>query len=192
MEGPDGEHHTRTTSQEVHGNPLMRNASARRSQVAIERAIISEDDEGVGFSVPSDHEDENGEGGNDIARKAGIILGIHNIFIVIPQFIVNGLSSLVFAIMEPHRSVLDSPHPAPAHGHVPLPNSTTPLSNSTSSDSMIRALLIRQEDETIDIEDPEDASPNALAFMFRFGGVCALISFVLAWRLAKLLKTRRR
>ncbi|KZO99261.1 hypothetical protein CALVIDRAFT_477540 [Calocera viscosa TUFC12733] len=40
--------------------------------------------------------------GNHLSEKAGIILGIHNIFVVIPQFLVNGLSALVFALLAPH------------------------------------------------------------------------------------------
>jgi solute carrier family 45 protein 1/2/4 len=32
--------------------------------------------------------------------------GIHNIFMVIPQFLVTGLSSIIFAILDPDKSVL--------------------------------------------------------------------------------------
>lgn len=31
---------------------------------------------------------------------------IHNIFVVIPQFLVTGFSSIIFAILAPHRSVI--------------------------------------------------------------------------------------
>ncbi|KAG0245947.1 hypothetical protein BGX31_005233 [Mortierella sp. GBA43] len=38
------------------------------------------------------------------AVSAGALLGIHNIYIVLPQFLVSFLSSLVFAAIEPHQS----------------------------------------------------------------------------------------
>ncbi|KAF9359220.1 hypothetical protein BGX34_008503 [Mortierella sp. NVP85] len=38
------------------------------------------------------------------ASSAGALLGIHNIYIVLPQFLVSFLSSLVFAAIEPHPS----------------------------------------------------------------------------------------
>jgi hypothetical protein len=34
------------------------------------------------------------------------VQGIHNVFVVIPQFLVTGLSSIIFAIFEPGRTVL--------------------------------------------------------------------------------------
>jgi len=34
--------------------------------------------------------------------------GIHNVFVVIPQFIVTGITAIVFAIFEPSRAVADS------------------------------------------------------------------------------------
>ncbi|KAJ7080927.1 MFS general substrate transporter [Mycena belliarum] len=50
------------------------------------------------------------EGGGGLSAKAGVILGIHNIFIVIPQFLVTGLSAGIFA-------VFDGAPPPPAPGH---------------------------------------------------------------------------
>jgi len=38
---------------------------------------------------------------NGLSSQAGAILGIHNIFLVIPQFLVTGLSSLIFAVLDP-------------------------------------------------------------------------------------------
>lgn len=38
------------------------------------------------------------------ATSAGALLGIHNIYIVLPQFLVSFLSSLVFAAIEPKAS----------------------------------------------------------------------------------------
>jgi hypothetical protein len=34
--------------------------------------------------------------------------GIHNVFVVIPQFIVTGISAIIFAIFEPGSSLTDS------------------------------------------------------------------------------------
>lgn len=41
------------------------------------------------------------------SSSAGALLGIHNIYIVLPQFLVSFLSSLVFAAIEPHPSGSD-------------------------------------------------------------------------------------
>ncbi|CAK5281837.1 unnamed protein product [Mycena citricolor] len=35
-----------------------------------------------------------------LGAKAGVILGIHNIFIVIPQFLITGFSAIVFAVLD--------------------------------------------------------------------------------------------
>lgn len=52
----------------------------------------------------------------DTADKAGVILGIHNVFCVLPQFIVTILSAVIFRIMEPDK-VGDMPaHPGHAGG----------------------------------------------------------------------------
>ena len=40
--------------------------------------------------------------------------GIHNLFIVIPQFLVTGFSSIVFALLDPDKSVLHGYHPGNA------------------------------------------------------------------------------
>ncbi|KAJ7120250.1 hypothetical protein C8R44DRAFT_877688 [Mycena epipterygia] len=54
-------------------------------------------------------EDEGGGGG--LSAKAGVILGIHNIFIVIPQFLVTGLAAIIFAIFDGPPPVLPSAAP---------------------------------------------------------------------------------
>lgn len=64
---------------------------------------------------------------DDLSAKAGSILvgryptfftaiidfsqGLHNIFIVIPQFLVTGLASIIFAVLDPNKSVI---HAGPA------------------------------------------------------------------------------
>ncbi|THU98478.1 hypothetical protein K435DRAFT_777462 [Dendrothele bispora CBS 962.96] len=53
----------------------------------------------------SEEGDITGNQNSNLSDKAGIILGIHNIFIVIPQFIVTGISSIIFAIFDPDKNV---------------------------------------------------------------------------------------
>ncbi|KZS96756.1 MFS general substrate transporter [Sistotremastrum niveocremeum HHB9708] len=179
MEGPDGEVPPEASARR---SSVMGNAAARQSMVSIDvRSPVFHNGD-----LEASAQDENDHDPDDIAAKSGVILGIHNVFIVIPQFINSGISSIVFMLFEPHRSVLDGPHPAPAQGHVPI-NDTLPLQNVTSTATSTLMLLAREG-----MEDEEDRSPNALAFMFRFGGFCALIAFALAWRLAKTIKAPRR
>ncbi|CAE6500593.1 unnamed protein product [Rhizoctonia solani] len=89
----------------------------------------------------------NGAVDDGVGSKAGIILGIHNLVVVLPQFLVTGLSAVLFALLEPHRSVLHGKHP----GNVPPgTNITLPLNNleireeetGASSDSI--GLIFRQ------------------------------------------------
>ncbi|KAF9934800.1 hypothetical protein FBU30_000094 [Linnemannia zychae] len=44
----------------------------------------------------------SGNSPSEATASAGALLGIHNIYIVLPQFLVSFLSSLVFAAIEPH------------------------------------------------------------------------------------------
>ncbi|KAA1474484.1 MFS general substrate transporter [Dentipellis sp. KUC8613] len=163
---------------------IMGNADARRSGVD-----MADDGEA---RAPLDYE----SGGRrrpkqaGLAAKAGIIIGIHNIFIVVPQFLVTGLSSLIFAIFEPDKSVLHGAHP----GKTPpgsMSNSTAP-GNSTVAQvigNATYALLHRQdEDGGSDVVVPE--GPNAVAIIFRLGGLSSAIAFVICWRLATELRKR--
>lgn len=53
-----------------------------------------------------------GGAGKDTADKAGVILGIHNVFLVMPQFVVTIISAAIFHIMEPEKSLPGHPgHP---------------------------------------------------------------------------------
>lgn len=110
---------------------------------------------------------------NGLSSQAGAILGIHNMFIVVPQFLVTGLSSIIFAIFDPQKSVLHSHHPGNA---IPV-NGT----NATSGNVM-RHILDRDEDLSV------KTGPNSIAIIFRLGGVAAAVAFILCWRLARELK----
>ncbi|KIJ62081.1 hypothetical protein HYDPIDRAFT_189174 [Hydnomerulius pinastri MD-312] len=110
---------------------------------------------------------------NGLSSQAGAIIGIHNMFIVIPQFLVTGISSIIFAIVDPDKSVL--------HGH--HPGNTLPGNGTiTPAAQDVARHLIPREDEF-----PE-SGPNSIAIIFRLGGVAAAIAFVLCLRLAKELK----
>ncbi|KIK58055.1 hypothetical protein GYMLUDRAFT_705185 [Collybiopsis luxurians FD-317 M1] len=124
----------------------------------------------------SDEEIDEHDGGG-LSAKAGIILGIHNIFIVIPQFLVTGMSSVIFALFDPGKSAL--------HGH---PGGTLgPAHNATAP-----ALMMRDDEDTIEmIKELQDAAASSpVVYIFRIGGVSALIAFVLCWRLARELRHR--
>jgi len=106
-----------------------------------------------------------------IGDKAGIILGIHNVFVVIPQFLVTGLSSIIFAIFEPSRKVLkrsivDAAYSGTEHAHTPW--------------SLNMLALLRRAEET----RPFDS----IGLMFRIGGVSAAIACWLCVRLSKQLR----
>ncbi|KAL1760739.1 major facilitator superfamily domain-containing protein [Schizophyllum commune] len=131
------------------------------------------------------HESGNGfaaGAGGGLAAKAGIILGIHNLFIVIPQFIVTGVSSIIFAIFDPDQSVLHG-----GHGGIPMHNSTTTEDGSdaaASGDLAFRALAYRAEEEN------NGGGSNSVVYIFRLAGFSAVIAAVLCWRLARDLRHR--
>ncbi|KAI0301333.1 hypothetical protein BC826DRAFT_1090061 [Russula brevipes] len=119
-------------------------------------------------------------GRRSLSSKAGVILGIHNIFIVVPQFLVTAMTAIIFAILEPHRSVLHGDHP----GKTP-PSLNTTIPSSANNSSSAVAAAPRQEAE-INARPP--SGPNSIAIILRIGGVWAMIAFVLSWRLAKELR----
>ncbi|KAF7311285.1 MFS general substrate transporter [Mycena kentingensis (nom. inval.)] len=67
-----------------------------RRHVDVERA--REDDEEDEFGAEHVHAHEHGGGG--LSAKAGVILGIHNISIVVPQFLITGLTAIILAIFD--------------------------------------------------------------------------------------------
>lgn len=81
--------------------------------------------------------------------------GIHNMFIVIPQFFVTGLSSIIFAIVDPDKSVL--------HGHHPGNGTIT----AASQDAARQLFAIRSDDSS-------RTKPDSIAIIFR----CVLFIFV--------------
>ncbi|KAH9064541.1 MFS general substrate transporter [Lactarius vividus] len=143
---------------------LMGNLNARRS-----------------FADVSDFEEDHLQSGGstmpsrrNLGAKAGVILGIQNIFVVIPQFLVTGMTSLIFAMLEPHKSVLHGDHPGKTPPSLNITSTTTTTNNNST------LVLSRQE---VGVNGPP-TGPNSVAIIFRIGGIWAIIAFVLSWRLA--------
>ncbi|KAG2131037.1 major facilitator superfamily domain-containing protein [Suillus clintonianus] len=161
--------YSRTSSlEEVNGGypMIMTNNEARVSQIDINVSSTQMPHDALPRHRPKKNV-------NGLSSQAGAILGIHNMFIVVPQFLVTGLSSIIFAIFDPQKSVLHGHHPGNA---IPV-NGTI----ATSGDAM-RQILHRDDDLSV------NSGPNSIAIIFRLGGVAAVVAFVLCWRLARELK----
>ncbi|KAK0484971.1 sucrose transporter [Armillaria novae-zelandiae] len=146
------------------GNP---DAGVSRVNISGNRPGLDEEEEEeeegedavlVGRRRPDLEVGGTGEGVNteDLSAKAGIILGIHNIFVVIPQFLVTGVSSIIFAVFD--KDTRDS--------------------SSANNGVGVASALNAAE------------GSNSVVYVFRIGGMAALIAFVLSWRLAKELRHR--
>ncbi|GLB40043.1 putative MFS/sugar transport protein [Lyophyllum shimeji] len=140
-----------------------------------------------------------GGGGGGLSAKAGIILGIHNVFIVVPQFLVTGLSAVIFAIFDPVAQRHPQPHilpPAPQ----PQPPTPAPAPAPSASASNATSMLVRALGEAAEREvrmgmgirsvPTGEGQSNSVVYIFRIGGVSALVAFVLCWRLARVLRHR--
>ncbi|KAG8871456.1 hypothetical protein FRB98_000773, partial [Tulasnella sp. 332] len=115
-------------------------------------------------------ETQGGGGGGGISDKAGIILGIHNIFVVIPQFLVTGLSSILFALLEPEHSVLDQGHAGhPAAGNIPSKNVT----DIAAAAAMAAPKFLLTREAPV---EAEATGADSIGIIFRVGGVSAAIA----------------
>jgi solute carrier family 45 protein 1/2/4 len=165
--------------------------------------------------------------GNTLSSKAGIILvrrisrlftdsatspiasklqGIHNIFVVIPQFLVTGFSAVLFALIDPQKPTLPGHHIPTAPHPGPATNITVVLKNVT--DVVVRApgeYMLAKRTESADtshtnsvvyifryvLSGPESPGISLVEkFLCRIGGIAASIAFVLCWRLAKEIRHR--
>lgn len=140
--------------------------------------------------------------GGGTAEKAGVILGIHNVFIVVPQFLITFLSSIIFFLLDPARTVVHAPVP-PAIVH----NSTTTLALENALNGTAAFLDARQEGGG---GPAGAANTEAVGFIFRFvpfsrlplsgrgvanmlvsclphrfGGVSAIIACYLTWSMMR-------
>lgn len=102
---------------------VNRVSSSSRPAERVEQAGQSEDDEDddeqASLLRGRDNENVAFNGNDEAVRsqgtrgKGGTILGIHNIFIVIPQLIVSVIAAFIFSLFEKHSHASDSP---PSHG----------------------------------------------------------------------------
>ncbi|KIY69929.1 MFS general substrate transporter [Cylindrobasidium torrendii FP15055 ss-10] len=122
--------------------------------------LVGRDAEGAHGRVPDEH-----EGG--LSSKTGVILGLHNIFVVIPQFIVTGIASIIFAMLD---------YTPPAH-HGGAAATTATSTLEAREDVDVGELL-------------EAANKNSVVYVFRVAGISALIATILCYRLAKQLRHR--
>ncbi|KAK4689643.1 solute carrier family 45, member 1/2/4, partial [Tremellales sp. Uapishka_1] len=138
------------------------------STVVIHHSDDEDDDEDDAPEAPLSPESPLASNGKGTADKAGVILGIHNVFLVLPQFVVTFMSSIIFYLMEPATG-LPPHHP----GVIPI--------ESTGNSTMIPDLeeisrLMRRDD---------DASPAAVGLIFRIGGVSAAVGGYICYRMGK-------
>ncbi|CAE6519365.1 unnamed protein product [Rhizoctonia solani] len=78
----------------------------------------------------------------DAPNRAGLFLGIHNIFVVLPQFLSISLSAIIFSIRDPGRSVLGGA-PAEFIGDQKISSLTLILSVG-GLNSLVAAVLTRK------------------------------------------------
>ncbi|KIM38864.1 hypothetical protein M413DRAFT_447558 [Hebeloma cylindrosporum] len=174
---------------------VLSNSGAQLSRINL-RSDGSDDEDGYEIVNGNDGAGvrESGERSNPgtLSAKAGIILGIHNIFIVIPQFLVTGLSAILFALLDPKKPSLPAhggpvaPAPRPTNGTVLLATNATATLLSRGSEILGDVLLARQEAGGAGTE----THSNSVVYIFRFGGIAASFAFVLCWRLAREIRHR--
>lgn len=92
--------------------------------------------------------------------------GIHNVFIVIPQFLVTGLSSIVFAIFDPQKVVV--PH-RPVNNGTTIPDSV-PSALRNASDALSDTILKRTElFENLNARNAAEVqSSSSIVYIFRY------------------------
>lgn len=100
--------------------------------------------------------------GKSTADKAGVILGIHNVFVVLPQFLVTGMSAVIFSIMEP-ESDRGMPGTHPSAGP-PVGDATAGVDLGLGADitSEIVVRIAKRAEGLV-----EGGSPDAVGLIFR-------------------------
>ncbi|THH09710.1 hypothetical protein EW145_g1817 [Phellinidium pouzarii] len=171
----------------AHGNAngLLGNGAARRSLMELHANPANGDGE-----VDADVERAAPARPGGLQAKSGIIIGIHNLFIVIPQFISTGFTSVIFALFDPGKSV--------RHGHNPGIGLPGPANGSGAGNGSVEFGANADMSTTADASlflsarDGDDGGAphgvNSVAVIFRFGGVAAMLAFVLCWRLSRELR----
>ncbi|KAI6041575.1 major facilitator superfamily domain-containing protein [Pisolithus marmoratus] len=132
--------------------------------------------------------------GRGLSAQAGTILGIHNIFIVLPQFLVTGLSAFIFSLLDPEKSVLHGHHPgsampigAPGNGTIALSvDGVDGPGLSSRAFQMVGKKVVQLLSARAEGEDGiASSNPNAIAVVFSLGGFASIAAFVLTCRLAR-------
>ncbi|KAF8148425.1 major facilitator superfamily domain-containing protein [Crassisporium funariophilum] len=154
---------------------VLSNSGAQLSRIHLSTGDADDDDyelvPGNGDGDERTNGNGAGSGTTTLSSKAGIILGIHNIFIVIPQFLVTGFAAILFALLDPKT--------------VPLPSHRGPLAPGPSGwmNHSIRILWSTYSGRSRLIY--LGALPSDIFHHDRIGGVAASFAFVLCWRLAQ-------
>jgi solute carrier family 45 protein 1/2/4 len=125
-----------------------------------------------------------------------LIKGIHNISIVIPQFIVTGIAALIFAIFDPQNASTLAHRGDLVQAQTLVTNGTDgkvfPTNATESFERAVRSIAVNLLEIRQEVEDSTDVyqGSNSVVYIFRFGGIAAMIAAVLAWRLARDLRHR--
>lgn len=134
---------------------------------------------------------------NDIECLLRMVQGIHNMSIVIPQFLITGIAALVFAIFDPQNTGALAHHGAPVQAQIPVTNGTDgkvfPTNGTEALERVVRSMavnLLEIRQELVEDATEMYQGSNSVVYIFRFGGIMALIAAVLAWRLARDLRHR--
>jgi solute carrier family 45 protein 1/2/4 len=85
-------------------------------------------------------------------------LGIHNVFVVLPQFVITLMASIIFHIMEPETGESIPKHP----NAIPLPLPTSGNGNSTLEGMMERGVRLVVREGMV-----EGGSSDAVGLIFR-------------------------
>ncbi|KAF9036322.1 major facilitator superfamily domain-containing protein [Panaeolus papilionaceus] len=160
---------------------MMGNSGAQVSRIRI-REAEDEDYQLVSNGNGRGRSERRGAEAGTLSSKAGIILGIHNIFIVIPQFLVTGLSAVLFALLDGDKSSLPN-HRAPV-APAPINGTLLSLNGTEELASRVGEVLF---DTRAEFGDDVQHS-NSVVYIFRIGGVAAAFAFVLCWRLSRRLQ----
>ncbi|KAG6906712.1 hypothetical protein DXG01_012453 [Tephrocybe rancida] len=161
----DGQHNTTSDDEsDLEDGPpapkpiMLGNHHARVSRLQLE-------DEDAEWEDVEAESSTGGSGGNNtsgsgLSAKAGIILGIHNVFIVIPQFLVTGLSAVIFAIFDPVQPQAHILPPPPR----PLPTTAATLSsNATEVVRMVLKEVVSKEEMA-----ERGGQSNSVVYIFRW------------------------
>ncbi|POY73600.1 hypothetical protein BMF94_3133 [Rhodotorula taiwanensis] len=161
--------------------------------------IVVAGEDGDSLRDWSADEGTNTHGGD----QTGVILGCHNVFLVLPQFLVSGFSSIIFALFAPHHSVLGhaAPVPAPASPSSSSSDATLAAIEAFTADDLDRRHLVLRglaafgkafvepRNHAVPRADPDDSLPgasagwDALGLIFRLGGISAAVSAWVCYRM---------